>query len=74
MWIRSEKQSIREGFAAVPLKGYRFVPSWFVSLDFVPHVTDAGQVRWHRTEKSALADLADHAHRPRLELIGVLAW
>lgn len=57
VWLRSDKRPIREGFAVASLKGYAFVPTWFVSLDFVPHLTGAKEVRWHRTEKSALADL-----------------
>jgi hypothetical protein len=33
-----------------------YCPMWGLSLDFVPHVTGRGDVKWHRTAKSALFD------------------
>lgn len=39
------------------LKGLSYCPQWRLSLDFVPHITGGGKVRWHRTAKSARLDL-----------------
>jgi hypothetical protein len=38
------------------LKGLAYCPQWGLSLDFVPHVTSSGEVRWHRTAKAARFD------------------
>jgi hypothetical protein len=56
-WIRSTKAPVREGIQVSAIKGYSFAPVWFLSLDPVPHVTGAGQVKWHRTAKTARPDL-----------------
>ncbi|MGH2807965.1 MAG: hypothetical protein ACRDKT_11905 [Actinomycetota bacterium] len=56
-WIRSAKAPIREGIQIHAIKGYSFMPVWFLSLDPVPHVTGTGQVKWHRTAASARPDL-----------------
>jgi hypothetical protein len=56
-WLRSSKAPVREGIQINAIKGYSFAPAWFISLDPVPHVTGAGQVKWHRTAKTARPDL-----------------
>lgn len=54
-WIRSFAP-IRHIFEIVPMKGASYVPTWGLSLDFVPHISGA-KLAWHRTEKSARMDL-----------------
>ena len=56
-WVRSSKAPVREGIKVTATKGYSFVPTWFVSLDPVPHVTSTGQVKWHDTTSNARPDL-----------------
>ncbi len=56
-WIRSTKTPVREGIQVSAIKGYSFTPTWFVSLDLVPHVTSTGQIKWHKTAQSARPDL-----------------
>lgn len=65
-WVRSGKAPIREEVGLGSLKGYSFMPGWSISLDFVPHVTKAGKVAWHRTAKQHRADLGiDPADDPK---------
>jgi len=54
-WVRA-RPPVRHLFELCSLRGV-FVPRWALSLDFVPH-PKAGGLGWHRTDKSALADLA----------------
>jgi hypothetical protein len=56
-WVRSAVVAIRHIVELQALKGLSYCPMWGLSLDFVPHVTGSGQVRWHRTAKSARFDL-----------------
>lgn len=54
-WVRS-LAPVRHIFEIVPMKGASYVPTWGISLDFVPHIS-GGKLAWHRTEKSARMDL-----------------
>lgn len=56
-WVRSRRAPIRDLVELQALKGTSYCPMWGLSLDFVPHVTSAGHVEWHRTAKSARFDL-----------------
>ena len=56
-WGRPGSRSIREVFELQALKGASYTPYWGFSFDFVPHLTGRGEVRWHRTLKSARCDL-----------------
>lgn len=56
-WVRNTKVPVREGVQVIAVKGYAFCPTWFVSLDPVPHVTSTGQIKWHRTARTARPDL-----------------
>lgn len=57
-WVRSSQTPIRHLLAIQAGKGVSYSPTWGFSLDFVPHVTTSGEVKWHRTAKSARFDLA----------------
>lgn len=67
-WVRSTRAPIRHVLEIQALKGVSYCPMWGLSLDFVPHLTARGDVRWHRTPKSAEFDLVyrpiDYARRP----------
>jgi hypothetical protein len=56
-WVRSSRAPIRDLLEVQALKGMSYCPKWGLSLDFVPHVTTAGETKWHRTPKSARFDL-----------------
>ena len=56
-WGRPGARSIREVFELQALKGASYTPYWGFSFDFVPHLAGEGEVRWHRTLKSARVDL-----------------
>jgi hypothetical protein len=56
-WVRSTRAPIRDLIELQALKGMSYCPMWGVSLDFVPHLTARGDVRWHRSAKSARFDL-----------------
>ena len=55
-WVRSSRAPIRDLVELQALKGLSYCPVWGFSLDFVPHVTTAGEAKWHRTTKSARFD------------------
>jgi len=57
-WGDPGERSIRRLFELQPLKGASYTPRWGLSFDFVPHLTDRGEVRWHRTLKNTRFDLA----------------
>ena len=57
-WVRSSRAPIRDLLEIQALKGVSYSPMWGFSLDFVPHVTTSGEVKWHRTAKSARFDFA----------------
>src|SRR3712207_5104242 len=57
-WVRCTKTPIRELFAFNVMKGMSRSASWAFSLDFVPHLSGSS-LAWHRTNKSARADLSD---------------
>ena len=67
-WVRSTRAPIRDIIELQALKGMSYCPMWGVSLDFVPHLTAAGDIKWHRSAKSARFDLAfrpiDYAPTP----------
>ena len=67
-WVRSTRAPIRDIIELQALKGVSYCPMWGLSLDFVPHVTSRGDVKWHRTAKSARFDLVyrpiDYAAAP----------
>lgn len=54
-WVDSKDAPVRRVFAYAQLKGGVVAPRWGYSFDFVPHL-EAGKMRWHRTEKSAIFD------------------
>ena len=54
-WVRP-RPPLRDVFEIIALKGGRLLPTWGISLDFVPHV-EGDTIRWHRTDKSARMDL-----------------
>ncbi|MBX3586659.1 MAG: hypothetical protein KF796_08435 [Ramlibacter sp.] len=54
-WVRSDNAPIRQLFEYRQLKGGALAPAWGYSLDFVPHFSGR-EMKWHRTEKSALLD------------------
>jgi hypothetical protein len=56
-WVRSTRAPIRDLLVLQAGKGVSYSPMWGFSLDFVPHVTTSGDVKWHRTAKSARLDL-----------------
>jgi hypothetical protein len=56
-WVRSSRAPIRDVIELEALKGMSYCPMWGFSLDFVPHVTSRGDVKWHRSAKSARFDL-----------------
>jgi len=56
-WVRSRHDSIKDLVYLQAIKGTAYSPVWGFSLDFVPHVTAAGDTKWHRTPKSARFDL-----------------
>jgi hypothetical protein len=55
-WVRSSMAPIRHVAELQALKGLSYCPQWGLSLDFVPHVTGRGEIRWHRTAKAARFD------------------
>ncbi len=57
-WVRSTKAPIRELVTLYALKSLSSVPCWGFSLDFVPHLVRGEEIKWHRSSKSALMDLA----------------
>ena len=67
-WVRSARLPIRDVVELQALKGMSYCPMWGISLDFVPHVTSRGEVKWHRSAKGARFDLAywpiDYASTP----------
>jgi hypothetical protein len=56
-WVRSSRTPIRDLLELQALKGMSYCPMWGISLDFVPHVTNRGEIKWHRSAKSARFDL-----------------
>jgi hypothetical protein len=66
--VRSSRQPIRDIVLVAAMKGIAYCPEWGFSIDFVPHVSGGGRVRWHRTAKSARFDLVyrpiDYAPTP----------
>lgn len=54
-WVRSHDAPIRQVFEYRQLKGGALAPAWGYSFDFVPHFSGR-EMKWHRTEKSALFD------------------
>jgi len=57
-WVRSTKAPMRELVTLYTLKSLSAVPCWGFSLDFVPHLVRGDEIRWHRSPRSALMDLA----------------
>ena len=57
LWVRSSRAPIRDLLKIQAGKGVGYSPMWGFSLDFVPHVTTGGEIKWHRTAKSARFDL-----------------
>jgi hypothetical protein len=55
-WVRSSRAPIRDLLKIQAGKGVSYSPMWGFSLDFVPHVTTGGDIKWHRTSKSARFD------------------
>lgn len=55
-WVRSTMAPIRHVVELQALKGMSYCPQWGLSLDFVPHATGRGGIRWHRTAKAARFD------------------
>ncbi len=55
-WVRSTFAPIRHVLEIHTLKSGIYTPFWYLSLDFVPHLTSS-KVTWHRTPKSAHPDL-----------------
>ena len=56
-WVRSTRAPMRDILELQALRGDSYAPMWGLSLDFVPHLTSSGDVKWHRTAKSARFDL-----------------
>lgn len=67
-WLDSTGAPIRKILAFSKRKGGAIVPSWGLSLDFVPHAAGS-HLKWHRTEKSARFDLTVDARDLRIEYI-----
>lgn len=63
-WVRSDDAPIRQVFEYRQLKGGALAPAWGYSLDFVPHFSRR-EMKWHRTEKSALFDAFVDGQRHR---------
>jgi hypothetical protein len=67
-WVRSNDKPVRQVFEYRQLKGGALAPAWGYSFDFVPHFAGR-EMKWHRTEKSALFDaFVDGQHRRDLVL------
>ena len=66
-WVRFDGSPIRQMFAFQAWKGGVIAPRWGLSFDFVPHVSGSA-VRWHRTNKSAMFDLAVDARDRTLDV------
>ncbi|GJH05705.1 hypothetical protein [Paraburkholderia terrae] len=66
-WLRFDGSPVRQMFAFPSWKGGVISPRWGLSLDFVPHVTGSS-VRWHRTNKSAVFDLAVDARDKSMDV------
>ncbi|QET01768.1 hypothetical protein FOB72_06720 [Cupriavidus pauculus] len=66
-WVRFDGSPIRQIFAFPAWKGGVIAPRWGLSIDFVPHVSGSS-VRWHRTNKSAIFDLAVDARDRDLDI------
>lgn len=58
VWVEREpdEHGIRRIFEIRAMKGAGLQPVWGYSFDFVPHIAGT-VVKWHRTEKTARADL-----------------
>jgi hypothetical protein len=63
-WVRSHDAPIRQVFEYRQLKGGALAPAWGYSFDFVPHFSGR-EMKWHRTEKSALFDAFVDGQRHR---------
>lgn len=63
-WVRSHDAPIRQVFEYRQLKGGALAPAWGYSFDFVPHFSGR-EMKWHRTEKSALFDAFIDGQRHR---------
>ncbi|WP_213776841.1 hypothetical protein [Caballeronia sp. dw_276] len=66
-WVRFDGSPVRQIFAFPAWKGGVIAPRWGLSFDFVPHVSGSS-VRWHRTNKSAMFDLAVDARDRALDV------
>jgi hypothetical protein len=67
-WVRSTDKPIRQVFQYGQVKGGALAPAWGYSFDFVPHFSGR-EMKWHRTEKSALFDaFVDGQHHRELVL------
>jgi len=66
-WVRFDGSPIRQIFAFPAWKGGVIAPRWGLSFDFVPHVSGSS-VRWHRTNRSAMFDLAVDARDRALDV------
>lgn len=66
-WVRFDGSPIRQMFAFPAWKGGVIAPRWGLSFDFVPHVSGSS-VRWHRTNRSAIFDLAVDARDKALDV------
>ncbi len=63
-WVRSHDTPIRQVFEYRQLKGGVLAPAWGYSFDFVPHFSGR-EMKWHKTEKSALFDACVDGQRHR---------
>ena len=45
-WVFSTRAPVRDVVELQALKGACYAPAWGLSLDFVPHLTAKGEVRW----------------------------
>ena len=66
-WIENASAPIRKIFCFSYFKGASVAPSWGLSLDYVPHVSGS-QVKWHRTDKSAMLDLCISSRDSRMDM------
>ena len=67
LWVNNHTPPIRPTFEILFWKGAAAAPRWGLSLDFVPHQTGE-RFAWHRTAKSARADLFIDARSRDLDL------
>lgn len=56
-WVRSATAPIRHLVELEALKATSYCPQWSLSLDCVPHLTGRGEIRCHRTARTARFDL-----------------